>query len=255
MDAVFEGLSAGDVQIGKSVVVVVEPDATRTGAFEKRTEFLRSEAVRELNSGICGRVFKLDCAGSVTGDVCASEEEARRSSAISRIITACLRKREERMGRPWQQGWSISAVSTEPRSPGRFQGQRGIQHILAARRVASRRIRIRASMFCLRCRAVRFEAARRQEPGRKKIRLSRRAQSRAGSHFRLRCSCTGGPNLSSRVRTDISTCRRSSKAGWRSPSHADLTDDVSESAAARSLSAARDSYLGWKPRSRVLGRP
>ena len=49
MHAVFERFAADYVEIRQSIVVVVEPDATRAGAFQQRSKFLCSEAVGELN--------------------------------------------------------------------------------------------------------------------------------------------------------------------------------------------------------------
>ncbi len=63
MHAVFQRLAADHVEIGQSVVVVVEPDAAGAGAFEQRAELLRAEAVRELNAGLRGGIFEPDRAG------------------------------------------------------------------------------------------------------------------------------------------------------------------------------------------------
>ncbi len=50
MHSLFERLPTDHVKIGQSIIVIVEPDAARAGAFEQRSQFLRAEAVRELDA-------------------------------------------------------------------------------------------------------------------------------------------------------------------------------------------------------------
>ena len=57
---IFKRLTADYVEVGKSVIVVIEPDAAGAGAFQQRTELLGAEAVGELDAGFCGGVFEPD---------------------------------------------------------------------------------------------------------------------------------------------------------------------------------------------------
>ena len=61
MHPVFERLAADNVKIGQAVIVEIEPHAARARTFEQRAEFLRAEAVRELNARLCGGVFEANC--------------------------------------------------------------------------------------------------------------------------------------------------------------------------------------------------
>ena len=58
MHARFQRLAAGDVEIEQPIVVVVEPDAAAARAFQQRSQLLRAEAVRELDSGGRSRIFE-----------------------------------------------------------------------------------------------------------------------------------------------------------------------------------------------------
>ena len=57
---VIERPSVGDVQVKKSIVVVIEPDAARAGSFEERAELRRAEAVREIDASFLAGVFEAD---------------------------------------------------------------------------------------------------------------------------------------------------------------------------------------------------
>ena len=63
MHTVFERLAAGNIEVGQSIVVVVEPHTAGASAFEKRSEFLGTEAMRELDSGLRGRIVESDRTG------------------------------------------------------------------------------------------------------------------------------------------------------------------------------------------------
>ena len=47
---ILKRLAGNYVKIGQTVIVVVEPGASGTGAFQQRTKLPRSEAVRKLNA-------------------------------------------------------------------------------------------------------------------------------------------------------------------------------------------------------------
>ena len=170
MHAVFQRLAADHVEIGQSVVVVIEPDAAGAGAFEQRAEFLRAEAVGELNAGLCGGIFEADRAWArLACGACASRQRGQQKKSENRFDHACFDQ------------WFLMLVSSRGVLRGcaghvggrgglqqdhgnrilrrRFPGRRGIPHRRAARRGASRRIRLRASRFFRRHPAVRSATA------------------------------------------------------------------------------------------------
>ena len=63
MHRIFKRLTADHVEIRQTVVVVVEPDTAGAGAFKQRAELLGTEAVGELDAGVCGGTFEADRAG------------------------------------------------------------------------------------------------------------------------------------------------------------------------------------------------
>jgi hypothetical protein len=60
MDVVAQRPAVGHVEVGQPVVVVVEPDAACTGAFEQRAELARADAVGELDAGGGCGIFEAD---------------------------------------------------------------------------------------------------------------------------------------------------------------------------------------------------
>jgi len=60
-------LATGHVEIWKSIIVEVEPDTTGTCAFEQRSEFLRAEAMRELDASFRCGILKTN--GDVGGNL------------------------------------------------------------------------------------------------------------------------------------------------------------------------------------------
>ena len=67
---VVERPAVDHVEVGQAVVVVVEPDAARAGAFEQRTQLARAKAVREVDAGLVGRIFKSNGSGRRGGRWC-----------------------------------------------------------------------------------------------------------------------------------------------------------------------------------------
>ena len=55
MDSLSQRLATGHIEVEKSVIVEVKPDTTGACALEQRSEFLRAEAMRELDASFrCG---------------------------------------------------------------------------------------------------------------------------------------------------------------------------------------------------------
>ena len=58
MESLSQRLATGHVEIGKSIIVEVEPDTTGACAFKQRSEFLRAKAMCELDQRFGGGILK-----------------------------------------------------------------------------------------------------------------------------------------------------------------------------------------------------
>ena len=84
MHRVVQRPAIHDVERRQSRIVVVEPDASRAGAFQQRAQLLRPEAVRKVDARLVARVFKLNrlpLRAAVQSEARAREPKCERSCA------------------------------------------------------------------------------------------------------------------------------------------------------------------------------